>query len=569
MHRRRTILLAVAMTVFALPYSAQAYTMERVQPAEEYASIPAGVAYFEAQFGGLSPWTQGWLRAEWYVDGELTKSEGLGGGTKETSSLNCHLTYPGPHQVKVRAQYFIGATLLWTDYLVWNPTLFCSDPPTASRVSPDSPVTVQEGDMLAFTAIGTEPGAGGDCLRIPGVRWYLDGEQQDDIALSEDCDPPFAIPNTWSHTFDTPGTHFVEARFYDFAGCLSAPGEAVWTVVVGQPSQEPIAAITSPASPVTAYTGIPVTFTAQGMDPDDDLNHCEVYLNDVFQTNADFTGSASGSTANWTHTFNAPGTYRIAFTPLDWAGNYGPAAVWTVVAKPDPEQAGLNVLVVERDARRQAQGPLAGAQVDLTGPTEGTAITDGRGRVAFIGLNPGAYTVNVSKAGYYAQSRSVSLAAGETKDEAFQLAPESLEPVAFDFTSPGGKHLIEGLPGDLSFSVTVAWNGPPGSVRFDVAGTWHPAALTDLGEGLARASLTIPAPATVSACRELTVEVANGEGERTTVHTGVYLYPLPDIISKWYPDLAWWAPSEGGCMTVYALSWRRFRPTAGPRGRWA
>jgi len=25
---------------------------------------------------------------------------------------------------------------------------------------------------------------------------------------------------------------------------------------------------------------------------------------------------------------------------------------------------------------------------------------------------------------------------------------------------------------------------------------------------------------------------------------------------------------DGGCMTVHALSWRRFRPTAGPGGRW-
>jgi len=300
----------------------------------------------------------------------------------------------------------------------------------------------------------------------------------------------------------------------------------------------PTASCVSPGSPMTARTGVPVTFTAAGTDPQDDLRLCAVHFDGAFQANAPFSGPASGSTAYWTHTFSTSGTYKVTFTPFDLAGHDGSAAEWTVVVKAAPRQAGLTGVVIELDAQGRAQGPLADAQVDLTGlGAATTATTDEQGKFAFGGLAPGIYTANVSKTGYYVQSRNVSLATGETKDEVFQLTPESPEPAAFDFTSPGGKHFIEGMPGDLAFSVIVAWNGSPGSVRFNVAGIWHAASITDLGEGKAQASLTVAVPATVSACRELVVEVANGEGERTTVNTGVYLYPIPAIIPQWYP--AW------------------------------
>ncbi|UCG56499.1 MAG: carboxypeptidase regulatory-like domain-containing protein [Phycisphaerales bacterium] len=535
MTRRCMILLAVAMTIGALPSSANAQTVQRLSPIEASFSVPRGVGLpFVARFSGLM-WPYGWHEAEWYVDGVRQYTQTIGGQTAETT-FHWGFDTPGTVQIKVRGKYdsFPFGVDVWTDYLTWTVDVY-AHPPVASRVSPDSPVTVQQGDTQAFSASATDPLGKGVIER---VAWYLNGMHQADFEF-DPLDPAPIREHTWSYKFDTAGIYRVEAVFCEHYDC-SGSGEAVWTVEV-EP-HTPSATIMSPSSPCTTYAGIPVTFTVMGTDPADDLYFSRVYLDGVFQTDAYFTCPVSGCTAAWTHTFNTPGTYGVEFVPVDLADNYGLGQEWTVGVEANPEQAGLTGLVIELDAQGRAKGPLAGATLDLTGPAAGTATTDGQGQFAFTGLEPGTYTANVSKTGFYAQSRNVSLAAGETKDEVFRLTPESLEPSAFDFTSPGGKYFIEGMPGDLSFSVIVAWNGSPGSVRFNVAGTWHAATVIDLGAGMAQASLTIPAPATISACSELKVEVANGEGKRTSVDTGVYLHPLPPIIPKWYPDTLAWVP---------------------------
>jgi hypothetical protein len=422
----------------------QAYTIERTNPVEASCSVPANVNLiepFKGRFGGIPAPAQ-WAEAQWYVDGALQKTQALSGQTAES------FYYPsfdkvGTHKVEVRARYDLSFGSVWTDYLTWTVNVV-PHPPTASRVSPDSPVAVPAGVSQAFTVRGSDPGSGMDGVNIAFVRWYLDGAEQGDFQVGPQ---PVSetIEHTWRHTFRSGGTYQVEAICYDTDGYASAGGKAAWTVVVEDPLS----------------------------------------------------------------------------------------------------RAALTGLVIALDAQGQPQGPLPGAKVDLAGPTTATATTDGQGRFAFTGLNPGTCSVNVSKTGYYTQSRSVSLAPGETQNQTFRLMPEASGPAVFDFESPCGKFFIEGLPENLSFSAEVEWNGPPGSVHFNVAGNWQEATILDRGAGKAEATLTIPAPDTISQCTVLQVEVKNGEGKTSSVSEEVYFLALPRIIDLWYTEWPTLIASEG------------------------
>ncbi|MBP7052470.1 MAG: carboxypeptidase regulatory-like domain-containing protein [Phycisphaerae bacterium] len=234
---------------------------------------------------------------------------------------------------------------------------------------------------------------------------------------------------------------------------------------------------------------------------------------------------------------------------------------------PAPSRKGTIIgSVIGVDAQGRALGSVAGATVDLqwaSGPGPWTATTDAQGQFAFSDLEPGKYTATAKKVYFYDNSEAVDLASGETKQVEIRLTRQSDGPSATDFTSPDGKHFIEGMPGDLRFGVTVAWNGTPGSVRFQVAGEWHDTTITDLGGSKARASLTIPAPSAVLACSEVTVEVTNGEGETTYMNAGVRFSPIPGIVVPWYRDNIPWTPS--GLKLTYVhergLHWQLPIPT--------
>jgi hypothetical protein len=190
-------------------------------------------------------------------------------------------------------------------------------------------------------------------------------------------------------------------------------------------------------------------------------------------------------------------------------------------------------LVAEVDAEGHVVQPVAGATVALVGGPATT--TNAQGEFHLLGVQPGTYTATVTKAGYYPVSRVVYVLAGESQYEVFHLISTSGTdgPAAFDFTSPNGNHFIEGVPGNLTFATTIAWNGSPGSVRFEVNGTWYVADVNDLGDGLAQATLTVAAPSVIGACSELTIEVS----------TGVHFSPIPGIIIPWYRDNIPWTPS--------------------------
>jgi hypothetical protein len=544
MNTRRAILLSVAVTVFTPTSGVRAATIEKLWPTGPSCTIGEGqTQIFQVHLDVGWNWPSDWRAVEWYKDGALRYTETVPGGKAVyDATYGMNWEAPGTYHVKARAKYGL-ITEAWTGFVTWDVIVF-EHRPTASCLSPESPVTVGQGATQTFKVQAADEA--GD---LKGVKWYLDGVLQGDFPLSGGTAQP-----EWSHTFDTLGDHLVEAAVYDVYYHYSQspryePVKVPWTVTV---EGEPGGTIVSPNALVTAYAGVPVTFTLEGSDPADDLQLCQVFVNDELQTDAPFNGTATGSTADWTHTFDTPGQYQVAFVPVDVFDNHGTAQVWTVTVEAGSMQAQVHGMVIRLDAGGQPNGPLAAARVDLTGMQSAmTATTDAQGQFAFIGLNPGSYTMNISRIGYYPSSRSVSLAAGETKDEVFQLTPESPNPAAFDFSSPDGKYFIEGLPGDLSFSVVVAWNGSPGTVRFNVAGTSHAATVTDLGAGKALASLTVPVPAAMSECSELKVEVANGEGTTAMLNTGVYLYPSLAInpAVRWVQaiiDAADWERPERG-----------------------
>ena len=218
---------------------------------------------------------------------------------------------------------------------------------------------------------------------------------------------------------------------------------------------------------------------------------------------------------------------------------------------------GLTGSVVEIDAGGKVKGPLGGATIAV--PGVGSTMTNSQGQFTLANLPAGVVNVTVSKAGYYTVERPVSLAVGEWKHETFQLLAEATGgiPGAFNFRSPKGWHLLEGMPGNLQFEVTVAWRGSPGAVYYTVASVQHAATITDLGGGLARATLTVPAPAVIHNCSELTIEVVNGENRRTLVTPGVRFYPMAGIVGKWCQENIPWVTS-GPVLTwseEYSINW--------------
>ena len=232
---------------------------------------------------------------------------------------------------------------------------------------------------------------------------------------------------------------------------------------------------------------------------------------------------------------------RAYLGPL-WAGPAGDSGVFTVDTRAGTSFSSLSGVVLE-SAQGRVRGPLAGATVELRGVA--SATTDARGQFHFYRLSPGVFTVTASKSGSYPVARALTLGLGEARTETLQLAATASSggPKTVDFASPNGKHFIAGMPGPLTFEATVAWNGSPGTVYFHVAGTRLPAVLTDLGGGQARAELTVPAPAAITACSQLAVEVANGEGVVSKMSPGVYFSPMPGIVIAWSRENIPWTPS--------------------------
>lgn len=195
--------------------------------------------------------------------------------------------------------------------------------------------------------------------------------------------------------------------------------------------------------------------------------------------------------------------------------------------------ASLTGVVSGKTAQGSSLGVLSGATVQISGGPSTT--TDSKGQFSFANLQAGTVSLTISRSGYHSVNRSVTLTSGSTVSETIALTAVTVaaDPVAYDFASPNGRYLIPAMPNDVQFSIVVDWKGTPGAVVFIFAGKRHTATLSDLGNGRAKATLTLRPPFSISARSELRVEVTNGEGKTVTVNTGVILNPMPGILSHW------------------------------------
>ena len=140
---------------------------------------------------------------------------------------------------------------------------------------------------------------------------------------------------------------------------------------------------------------------------------------------------SDGATLMKTVNTGLDGSYNISYKPMNagiwfvkssWGGNasHSSAASSTLEFTVVPLTGDLEIVVEDKDGN-----PLSGAVVSSElqplnqGVLTGSSSTDGI--VVFTGIRVGGYTIQASKAGYYPESGSVSLALNETKNLKFTL----------------------------------------------------------------------------------------------------------------------------------------------------
>lgn len=199
----------------------------------------------------------------------------------------------------------------------------------------------------------------------------------------------------------------------------------------------------------------------------------------------------------------------------------------------------LEGYVREAGADGQVIGVLEGVTVSVeNGPS---VLTNNQGFFRISELNPGVVLVSAGKENYTTNSRPVTINAFSTTTELFTLrTTTSRNPWIHGAQSRQGKHLIEGMRGEWVFEAIVEWNGLPGTVRYYLDGKWYVPAVTDLGNGQVKTRKAIPAPDAIEEVSEWIIEATNGEGLRARSTPGVFFYPVPGTVMKWFGHLVDW-----------------------------
>ena len=106
------------------------------------------------------------------------------------------------------------------------------------------------------------------------------------------------------------------------ASLLATAGDAGADTPTGQ--------IFEPVNPITAGQFQRLEFFMVALDADNDLSHCEMYVDYVRKGNAYFYNANNGATARWTYAFGDWGTHTVSFKPVDAAAHIGAEVAWTV-----------------------------------------------------------------------------------------------------------------------------------------------------------------------------------------------------------------------------------------------
>ncbi len=266
-----------------------------------------------------------------------------------------------------------------------------------------------------------------------------------------------------------------------------------------------------------------------------------------------FLGAGSSANLTLTVAITAGGTmtntvsiYTASPPNTNGVGNSSSAGVTCVPV------TGLAVQANQVDAQGRNLGPLPGATVLVNGSVFGS--TDGQGMWSTTNIGAGTYTVMVTNNDFYPAQQSVTIVQGQMPLVTLTLATNSGSgpPVMYNFMFTPGNYFIPAMPGTLTFTATVAWNGTPGTANFIVNGASTPATLTDQGNGTATATLTVTAPVSIGGANQLIGTAVNGQGLSGTFNGGAYFEPLPGMISSWYTwlnNVLAWSGSTSGAGT--------------------
>lgn len=200
--------------------------------------------------------------------------------------------------------------------LVCNSNLYSANP-TAWEVNPTTNnITAIPGSSLTFK-IGASDADG----NLKGCEWYLNGSNVavHNISGSNGTD-------SWTKTFNTPGTYIVECEVFDSDWQYSS--SVKWTVTV-KSNSAPTAIRNSPSgSSLNLTLGDSQTFKVNGADVDGNLDGCEWYLdgNNV----AIHKMSGSKDSDSWSNQFKNGGTYIVEAVVYDSKKKYSSSIRWTV-----------------------------------------------------------------------------------------------------------------------------------------------------------------------------------------------------------------------------------------------
>ncbi len=110
-----------------------------------------------------------------------------------------------------------------------------------------------------------------------------------------------------------------------------AAGAILMAAVTGARAAAPTVQILSPECPSWADLSKPAEYVIAGIDPDNDLSHCDLYVNGARVQGKSFASPNSGTTCTFTYTFTLVGTNTLSFQAVDKQYNYSSGVRCTVI----------------------------------------------------------------------------------------------------------------------------------------------------------------------------------------------------------------------------------------------